>query len=122
MERNYDSNCYITRTYLKKVENGDTSSYDMKPIYGFMDKYVSEEDNAHYNEVSPLIIDALEHKEEREKLYDYLYEEVFLYLNKQLENKNYYEAYKRYKVSLISLEDELVRPYLLTKIARTVKK
>lgn len=106
-----DVSCYLTTACMKHMkDNFDDNCYELNLLRWFRDKYVSKEDIKHYYEIAPHIVDAIEKYPDKDKIYSDLFIEVILSCVSAIENKNYEFAYKRYKSSVLELEERFLKP------------
>lgn len=102
-----DVKCYLTTACMKHyAEEFDDNCYELRILRWFRDAFVSKEDIAHYYEIAPYIVEAIDDIPECEKIYNYIYENVIDECVKAIEKGNYEFAYKRYKNSILALEQE----------------
>ena len=117
-----DVKCYLTSACIKYLkQNFNDNCYELTLLRWFRYHFGLNEDIEHYYELAPIIVEAINEKENREDLYQYIYSNVVNYCVKQIEGKNYQEAYTRYKDSILYLEENLARPFLEEKLIRTLK-
>ena len=96
------------------VEEFDDNCYELTTLRWFRDTFVSEEDIAHYYEIAPSIVGAINKIPGCEKVYEYIYDNVIAACVKAIEKGDYEFAYNRYKNSILTFEDEYVNPSLET--------
>lgn len=82
----------------------------------------SEDNIKHYYNVAPYIAEGIEQEENKNIVYDYIYDNIVDYCVIQIENGNYEEAYKRYKSSILSLEELYARRVLGKRLIKTFNK
>lgn len=115
--------CYLTTACMKYYqENFDDNCYELTILRWFRDNFVSKEDIEHYYEIAPIIIQNINGMDKPNVIYDYIYHNIVDYCVKQIELGNYDKAYSRYKNSVLSLEQQLVRPLLQQRLVRVLKR
>ena len=82
--------------------------------------FVSNEDIKHYYNTAPYIVEGIEKEDNKDIVYDYIYDNVVDYCVTAIENGNYIEAYKRYKDSIINLEQLYARKELGKRLIKTL--
>ena len=87
------------------LNNFDDNCYELTVLRWFRNNFVSEEDIRHYYSVAPYIVDGIEKEDNKDIVYDYIYDNIVDYCVTAIENGNYEEAYTRYKESILSLEE-----------------
>ena len=87
---------------------------------GSEDNFVSNEDIEHYYNTAPYIVEGIEKEDNKDIVYDYIYDNVVDYCVNAIENGNYIEAYKRYKDSIINLEQLYARKELGKRLIKTL--
>lgn len=98
--------CYLTTACMKHyLNNFDDNCYELTVLRWFRNNFVSEEDIRHYYSVAPYIVDGIEKEDNKDIVYDYIYDNIVDYCVTAIENGNYEEAYTRYKESILSLEE-----------------
>ncbi len=114
--------CYLTTACIKQFkEKFDDNCYELTVLRWFRDYYVSSEDILHYYTVAPIIVDAINKEEKSDIIYDYIFDNIVDYCVSQIELGNYEEAYNRYKNSVLWLEEQYVKPFILDKSAKVLK-
>ena len=97
-EKSSGSGCYLTTACMKHyLNNFDDNCYELSVLRWFRDNFVSEEDIKHYYTTAPYIVEGIEKEDNKDIVYDYIYDNVVDYCVTAIENGNYMEAYKRYK-------------------------
>ena len=108
-----DTQCYLTTACMRHyAEKFDDNCYELTTLREFRDTFVSEEDIAHYYEIAPSIVEAINQISGCEKIYEYIYENVIDECVKAIEHGDYEFAYNRYKNSILAFEKEYVKPTL----------
>lgn len=103
--------CYLTTACMKHMkDNFDDNCHELTLLRWFRDKYVSKEDIEHYYEIAPRIVEAIEKSPNKDKVYSDIFKKVILSCVSAIENKNYEFAYKRYKSSVLELEESFLKP------------
>ena len=117
-----DVKCYLTSACMKYFqEKFDDNCYELTVLRWFRDNFVSKEDIEHYYEVAPIIVEAINKEEKSGIVYDYIYDNIVDYCVKQIEQGNYKAAYKRYKNSVLALEEQFAKPELTNRFVKTLK-
>ncbi len=116
-----DTSCYLTTACMKHyLSNFDDNCYELSVLRWFRDNFVSEEDIKHYYSTAPYIVEGIENDCNKDIVYDYIYDNVVDYCVTAIENGNYIEAYKRYKDSIINLEQVYARKELVKRLVKTL--
>lgn len=114
--------CYLTSACMKHFqEKFDDNCYELTVLRWFRDNFVSKEDIEHYYEIAPIIVETINKEKNANIIYGYIYENVIDYCVKQIEQGNYDKAYSRYKNSILTLEEQFVKPELVKKFVKTLK-
>lgn len=101
--------CYLTTACMKHYQDDfDDNCYELTVLRWFRDNYVTKEDIVHYYEIAPSIVEAIDKEEKCDLIYDYIYDNIIDYCVTEIENGNYFNAYNRYKESILFLEKEFV--------------
>ena len=117
-----NSNCYLTTACLRyKKEDFQDDCYELQTLRWFRDIFVSEEDIWYYEQVAPIIVEAIDQNPERDKIYDYIYIKVIVECLEAIEQGNYDLAYHKYKSSVLMLEEAIARPFLEGKVISLVR-
>ena len=115
--------CYLTTACMKHyLNNFDDNCYELTVLRWFRDNFVSKNDIKHYYDIAPFIVDGIEDEENRNIIYDYIYDNVVDYCVEQIEFGNYEEAYKRYSDSILFLEKLYAKKVLNHKLIKTLNK
>lgn len=101
--------------------NFNDNCYELKILRWFREKFVTEDDIKHYYEIAPIIVEAINNEKENETIYSYIYHNVIQYCITQIENKNFEEAYFRYKNCILDFEEKIARPFLEKKLVKVLK-
>jgi hypothetical protein len=116
------SGCYLTSACMKHMqENFDDNCEELTILRWFRDKFVSKEDIEHYYKTAPVIVEAIDEREDNDKIYDYIYESVVSACVNAIKKEDYDFAYSRYKSSILSLEEKFARPKLMNNISKVLK-
>ncbi len=108
-----DGKCYLTSACMRYFqEKFDDNCYELRVLRWFRDNFVLKEDIEHYYEIAPMIVEAIDKEEKSDIIYNYIYDNIVDYCVEQIEQGNYNSAYKRYKNSVIALEEQFVKPIL----------
>lgn len=114
--------CYLTSACMKYFqEKFDDNCYELTVLRWFRDNFVSKEDVEHYYEVAPIIVEAISKEEKSNVIYDYIFDNIVDYCVEQIEQGNYEVAYKRYKHSVLILEEQFAKPILVNRLVKTLK-
>lgn len=115
--------CYLTTACMKHyADTFSDSCYELSVLRWFRDNFVFLEDIKHYYNTAPYIVEGIERENNKDIIYDYIYDNVVDYCVIQIENGNYEEAYKRYKSSILSLEELYARRILGKRLIKTFNK
>lgn len=111
--------CYLTSACMAYyLTNFDDNCYELTMMRWLRDNVVSEADVKHYYQVAPTIVESIEKEENKDIIYNYIYDNVLDKCVEAIENGEYMIAYKIYKNNIAQLEDY----YLTTKgKTRTLK-
>ncbi len=113
--------CYLTSACLNHFnEDFDDNCYELTLLRWFRDNFVPKEDIEHYYEAAPIIVEIIDSEENSDIIYKYIYENIVDYCIDQINQGNYEKAYRRYKNSVLTLE-ELARPRLAERVAKVLK-
>lgn len=116
-----DTQCFLTTACMKHyLNNFDDNCYELSVLRWFRDNFVSNEDIKHYYNTAPYIVEGIEREDNKDIVYDYIYDNVVDYCVTAIENGNYIEAYKRYKDSIINLEQLYARKELGKRLIKTL--
>lgn len=117
-----DTQCYLTTACMRYMSKSfDDNCHELTVLRWFRDKFVSEEDIEHYYEVAPIIVENINKDEKADVIYNYIYDAIVNYCVKQIEQRNYDEAYNRYKNSVLVLEEQFAKPVLTNRFIKTLK-
>ncbi len=115
--------CYLTTACMMHMqENFNDSCDELMTLRWFRDNFVSEEDIKHYYATAPVIVDAINKAIDNSAIYKFIYNYVVQPCVMAIKNKDYEFAYKRYKESILQLEEKYARKALEQKLALTLKK
>ena len=115
--------CYLTSACMKYFqENFDDNCYELIVLRWFRDNFVSKEDIEHYYEVAPIIVESINNEEKSDIIYNYIYDNIVDYCVMQIEQGNYDKAYNRYKSSVLTLEEQFVKPLLQQRFVKKLKR
>ncbi len=114
--------CYLTSACMQHFqETFDDDCYELRVLRWFRDNFVSQEDIKHYYAVAPYIVEAIDTEKRSAVIYDYIYDTIVDYCVEQIVDGNYEEAYKRYKNSILALEEQFAKGKLINKVVDTLK-
>lgn len=115
--------CYLTSACMKHFqENFDDDCYELRVLRWFRDNFVSPEDIKHYYTVAPYIVKEINKDEKADLVYDYIYDNIVDYCVEQIVDGNYDNAYKRYKNSILALEEQFVPDAVRKQPVDTIRK
>ena len=84
----------------------DDNCYELSVLRWFRDKFVSKSDKEHYYEIAPTIVENIEQMENNEYIFNHIYDTIIVPCVKAIEMGDFEFAYKRYKSSILCLEEE----------------
>ncbi len=114
-----DCSCYLTTACMRhKLEQFDDNCEELMVLRWFRDNYVSKEDIAHYYKTAPLVVEAINEKENNDELYNYIYDNVVMVCVNAIKTGDYEFAYNRYKSSVLVSEEQFVKPKLEKKLVK----
>ena len=118
-----DVKCYLTTACMKHFqENFDDDCYELRVLRWFRDNFVSHEDIKHYYTIAPYIVKEINKDEKADLVYDYIYDNIVDYCVEQIVDGNYDNAYKRYKNSILALEEQFVPDTVRKQPVDTIRK
>lgn len=79
------------------------------------------EDIDHYYKIAPIIVEVIDKIENNYSIYDYIYQNVVKVCVNAIKKDDYEFAYKRYKSSVIILEEQFARPVLEQRVIKVLK-
>ena len=101
--------CYLTTACMHKYKNNfDDNCYELTTLRWFRDKFVSLPDKYHYYKVAPKIVEGIEKTKNKKLYYNSIYNGVIKPCIRMIENKEYKQAYERYKYTVKLLENKFV--------------
>ena len=114
--------CYLTTACMKHFQSSfDDNCRELTVLRWFRDNFVTEEYIKYYYEVSSIIVKNINTVEQKDLIYNYIYNNIVDYCVKQIEKGNYIAAYNRYKSGVLTLEKQFARPVLLQRLVKTIK-
>lgn len=117
-----DCRCFLTTACMRyKMETFKDNCYELDLLRKFRDIFVSEEDIEHYYNIAPIIVSAINEKENGNEVFNSIYENIIMPCVKSIEEGDYDSAYNRYRNSVIVLEEEFARPMLENKLVKVLK-
>ena len=117
-----DTQCYLTTACMRHMDKSfDDNCEELKVLRWFRDNFVSKEDINHYYEIAPIIVDEINHINDNNKIYNYIYENVITSCVEAIKNGDYTFAYDRYKTSILTLETQFAKPALEKKFTKILK-
>ena len=118
-----DIECYLTTACMKSLESQfDDDCYELRVLRWFRDQLVMENDIKYYDQVAPIIVEAINQLEPNKIIYNQIYNNIVKYCVNKIESEKYEEAYNRYKNSILYFEEQFARPFLTKKLVKTLKK
>lgn len=118
----HSGSCYLTSACMKHFQDEfDDNCYELTVLRWFRDNFVSKDDIKHYYEVAPIIVEAINKEEKSGMIYDYIYDNIIDYCVEQIEQGNYEAAYRRYKTSILILEEQFAKPALTNRFIKILK-
>ena len=98
--------CYLTTACIKHMKSEfDDNCYELTVLRWFRDNFVSNDDISHYYITAPAIVSAINLSSECDLIYSYIYENTVKYCVNAIISKKYALAYKRYKDTMLFLEE-----------------
>ena len=114
--------CYLTTACMKHfMNNFNDKCYELQLLRWFRDNFVSKEDVDHYYETAPIIVSAINQLPNNNVIYSQIYFDIIEYCVKAIEHEQYDIAYKRYKDSILTLEEKYARPVLEHRLVRALQ-
>ncbi len=108
--------CYLTTACMKHFANDfDDNCYELTVLRWFRDNYVTKEDVKEYYHIAPRIVERIDENENRNAIYEYIFDNVVDVCVKAIENGDFDFAYDRYKESIENLENSFVHSKKLVK-------
>ena len=107
--------CYLTSACMRHFQDEfDDNCYELTVLRWFRDTFVSKEDIDLYYSVAPTIVENIEALDDKDKIYDYIYEYIVDACVKAIENGDYDFAYSRYKNSVLDLNEQFGKKEIVT--------
>lgn len=103
------------------MEKFDDNCEELIILRWFRDKFVSKEDIQHYYKIAPIIVSAINELANNNEIFNYIYENVVSACVTAIKNGDYAFAYRRYKSSVLSLEEQFMRPKLEERLVKVLK-
>ena len=104
-----DISCFLTTACMRHMqENFDDNCEELTVLRKFRDKYVTKEDIKHYYEVAPKIVEEIDKNDDSTIVFKYIYDHVVSACVNAIKSGNYEFAYRRYKSSVLALEQEYI--------------
>ena len=114
--------CYLTTACMQHfAQQFNDKCYELQLLRWFRNNFVSEEDIAHYYETAPIIVDAINQLPNNNVIYSQIYFDIIEYCVKAIEHGQYDVAYKRYKDSILTLEEKYARSVLEQRLVRALQ-
>lgn len=121
-DKSSGSGCYLTTACMKYMQKDfNDSCEELMILRWFRDEFVSREDRIHYYKIAPIIVSVIDNLDEKDSIYNYIYENVVSACVTAIKNGDYEFAYNRYKDSVMALENHFVRPVLQERLVRALK-
>ena len=122
-EKTSDSGCYLTTACMIHLqENFDDNCDELMILRWFRDNFVSQEDVQHYYDIAPIIVNKINSTPDNIKIYAWIYERIVQPCVASIKKGNYAFAYKRYKNSVLILEEQFLNSFLEQPIQKKLKK
>ena len=103
------SGCYLTSACMEHYQTTfDDACEELMILRWFRDTFVTKEDIEYYYHIAPIIVQRIENLPNKESFYSYIYNHIVCACVHAIKEKNYEFAYKRYKDSVLFLEQECV--------------
>lgn len=114
--------CYLTTACMEhQLQYFDDNCEELTVLRWFRDNFVTKEDIDHYYTVAPSVVEAINESEHSKEVYDYIYNNVVLECVNAIKKGDYEFAYNRYKSSMLSLEEQFGRKYLIQRLVKALK-
>ena len=114
--------CYLTTACMQHfAQQFNDKCYELQLLRWFRNNFVSEEDITHYYETAPIIVDAINQLPNNNVIYSQIYFDIIEYCVKAIEQGQYDIAYKRYKDSILALEEKYARSVLEQRLVRALQ-
>lgn len=114
-----DCSCYLTTACMRNLKNDFSDNcYQLDILRWFRDKFVSKVDIEHYYMIAPAIVGEIEKNENKNSIYNYIYNNVVLYCVRKIEENDFEAAYNRYKNSVIALENQFIKEKEVNKLVK----
>lgn len=121
-DRSSGTGCYLTSSCMKHMQsNFDDNCDELLTLRWCRDTFVGKEDVKHYYDVAPAIVEAIEHFENKDVIYDYIYKNIVSACVIAIKNGEYEFAYDRYKNSVLALEEQFINTKDKQSIPKTLK-
>lgn len=114
--------CYLTTAcMIHTKEEFDDNCEELTILRWFRDNFVSKEDIKHYYITAPIIVESINEIQENKNIYDYIYKYIVSACVTAIKKGDYEFAYKRYKSSILALEEKFAKPKLTEKFIKVLK-
>ena len=114
--------CYLTTACMRhKLEQFDDNCEELTILRWFRDNFVSKEDIEHYYESAPIIVEAIDKQENNDELYNYIYYNIISACVDAIKKGDYEFTYNRYRSSILTLEEQFIKPQLEEKPIKRLK-
>ena len=100
----------------------DDNCEELTILRWFRDNFVDREDIEHYYVTAPIIVDAINQKEDSNQIYQSIYYVIVKACVEAIKRGDYDFAYQRYKEGTLQLEEIYARPALESKLVMTLKR
>jgi len=118
-----DTQCYLTTACMRNMKDTfDDKCEELQILRWFRDSFVSYEDIIHYYRVAPSIVKSINKFKEKDEVYSYIYNKVVKDCVEAIKKGDYEFAYKRYKYSVLTLEECYNKPIIETSLSKILKK
>lgn len=101
--------CYLTTACMEHMQDKfDDNCHELTTLRWFRDNFVSKEDIEHYYKIAPIIVQSINKLSNSKGIYSDIYQNVISVCLSAIEHKNYDFAYKKYKDSVLELENKFI--------------
>ena len=117
-----DIQCFLTTACMRhKMDKFDDNCDELKTLRAFRDAYVAKDDIDHYYEIAPSIVEEINKLQNSDEIFNGIYNNVVIKCVDDIKAGNYDEAYDRYRNSVLSLEEQYIKPRLLDRLVNAIK-
>ena len=98
--------CYLTTACMEhQLQYFDDNCEELTILRWFRDSFVDREDIEHYYVTAPIIVDAINQKEDSNQIYQSIYYVIVKACVEAIKRGDYDFAYQRYKEGTLQLEE-----------------